>query len=113
LRYIIRNTINSFAGDAKGYSRSLRDTNALSQYARLFNETPLEAARNTYTKISTAGSVEVCSPLKSEGNTNAQNDFASSVMTSFPVVGAPVNFLHSIRLDTCWSVTSAAARHVV
>jgi hypothetical protein len=68
----LRNTINSFAGDAAGYSRSLRDTNALSQYARLVNEPPLEGARNTYAKTRTAGSAEVRSPLKSESNTNAQ-----------------------------------------
>lgn len=87
--------------------------NTLSQYARLINETPIEAARKTYAKISTAGSAEVRSPLKIERNTNAQNDFASSVMTAFPVMGAPVSFLYSIRRDTCWNVISAAARHVV
>jgi hypothetical protein len=44
----------------------------MSQYARIVNETPIEAAWNIYAKIRTTGSAEVRSPLKAERNTNAQ-----------------------------------------
>jgi len=58
--------------------------NALSQYARLVNETPTEAARNIYVKIRTAGSAVVRPLLKSKSDTNAQNELCIQCHDRFP-----------------------------